>query len=400
MRATPFPLLALLACSLCAASEPVYHPGSTRKVLQLTGDVDAASRQPTLSRSGLAAGVFGTDLGHSFEHKGRLCFLFGDTVGRGGFLDDCLAFSGSTDPEQLRLEFPVMPDGLFVPLRVPGIKHGAMEVPTGGISLDGPMYVSFTSGFVPFPPVIGKSVLAKSDDDGRTWKLLYDLSVAKDNDMKTLRFLVVEMQEVDAAEHEGRLPIASGKVVLIWGSGAYRASDLYLACVPSASIEEKSAWRYYAGLRDGRPRWSERESDCIPLFHDPQIGEFSVAWTLPVERWILLYNSEKPAGVLMRSAAAPWGPWSEPQHIVDPIADHGAGKWMHVPASLGHWDDCSDPGKEQVPGGLYGPYLIGRFTTGDAEKCTIYYTLSTWNPYQVILMRSEIGRPVAGKAGD
>ncbi|MBE7557536.1 DUF4185 domain-containing protein [bacterium] len=398
MRALAFSLALFLTAHL-AADEPVYHPGTTRKVLQLTGDVDAPLRRPTLSRSGLSAGVFGTDLGHSFEHRGRLCFLFGDTVGRGGFLDDCLAFSDSTDPRRLTLDFPVGNDGLFVPLRVPGIRHGAMEVPTGGISLSGRMYVSFTTGFVPVPPIIGKSVLAKSDDDGRTWKLLYDLSVAQNNDMKTLRFLVVDMLEVDAVDYPGRLPVASGKVVLIWGSGEYRKSHLYLAAIPSERIEDKSAMRYYSGFREGAPVWSENERDAIALFADPQVGEFSVDWIAPVERWIVLYNSVKPAGVLMRSATAPWGPWSAPRHIVDPIADGGMARWMHVPDSLGPWDGFSDPGKEAVPGGLYGPYLINRFTRGDAERCTLYYTLSTWNPYQVVLMQSEIGRPLPMRPG-
>ena len=390
MRIVP---LLLLIASLSAFAEPVYHPGTTRKVMQLTGDRDATLRSPTLSQTGKQADVLATDLGHAFEHKGRMCFLFGDTVGRGEFLLDCLAFSDSTDPANLIIEFPTKEDGRFVPLSVPGLKRGAMEVPVGGISLGGRMYVVFTSGFDLFKQSIERSAMARSDDDGRTWTYLYDVSRATNHDMKTMRFLVVDMLEVDAESNPG-LPYESGKVVLIWGSGPYRASNLSLACVPSASFEDRSAFRFYAG----DARWSTEELDAAPLFDDPQVGEFSIDWIGPVQRWVVLYNAQRPPGVLMRTSAAPWGPFSDAERLVDPIADGGFANWMHVPNSLGYWDNFADPGKEDVPGGLYGPYLINRFTKGDAGRCTLYYTLSTWNPYQVVLMSSEIGEPLPPRA--
>ncbi|GAG09776.1 unnamed protein product, partial [marine sediment metagenome] len=55
----------------------VYVSGSTKKVCQLTGDWDRALKRPTLSLTSTRAGVVGTDLGSSFEHSGRLYFLFG-----------------------------------------------------------------------------------------------------------------------------------------------------------------------------------------------------------------------------------------------------------------------------------------------------------------------------------
>ncbi|RME80807.1 MAG: DUF4185 domain-containing protein [Caldilineae bacterium] len=41
-------------------------------------------------------------------------------------------------------------------------------------------------------------------------------------------------------------------------------------------------------------------------------------------------------------------------------------------------------------GGEYGPYVIAPLTTDDDTGNTIYYTLSTWNPYNVMLMSSRI----------
>jgi hypothetical protein len=42
-------------------------------------------------------------------------------------------------------------------------------------------------------------------------------------------------------------------------------------------------------------------------------------------------------------------------------------------------------------GDVYGPYQITRYSTGKAnEVCDLYYTMSTWNPYQSVLMRTRI----------
>jgi hypothetical protein len=65
-----------------SAAEPdelVYVPNSTQRVCQLTGDFDRAAGIPTLSQTHKRFGVIATDLGSSFEHKGKLYFLFGDT---------------------------------------------------------------------------------------------------------------------------------------------------------------------------------------------------------------------------------------------------------------------------------------------------------------------------------
>jgi hypothetical protein len=77
--------------------ELVYVSHSTQRVCQLTGDFDRAAKKPTLSQTGKRFGVAGTDLGSSFEHKGKLFFLFGDTLGRPGYRD-VLAWTESRRP--------------------------------------------------------------------------------------------------------------------------------------------------------------------------------------------------------------------------------------------------------------------------------------------------------------
>jgi len=87
-----------------AGDKLVSVAGSTKRVCQLTGDLDRTSGQPTLSQTGKRFGLFGTDLGSSFEHDGRLFFLFGDTWGRPG-LRDAVAWTRSSTPKSIRLNF-------------------------------------------------------------------------------------------------------------------------------------------------------------------------------------------------------------------------------------------------------------------------------------------------------
>ncbi|MGA2796125.1 MAG: hypothetical protein ABSE63_00970 [Thermoguttaceae bacterium] len=42
-----------------------------------------------------------------------------------------------------------------------------------------------------------------------------------------------------------------------------------------------------------------------------------------------------------------------------------------------------------VHGGAYAPYVIERFTKLEGSELNLYYVLSTWNPYVVVLMKSR-----------
>jgi len=64
---------------------------------------------------------------------------------------------------------------------------------------------------------------------------------------------------------------------------------------------------------------------------------------------------------------------------------------MHISAKFKDKKDAlSDPKREDEWGGEYGPYIMARFTSVLEGGCRIYYTMSTWNPYQVVVMRSDL----------
>jgi hypothetical protein len=346
-----------------------YVPNSTKKVCQLTGDIDRAAGEPTLSQTSKHFGVEATDLGSSFEHKENLYFLFGDTWGRPGDRD-VMAWTKSTDPEKIVLDFHKGKDDKWLPLTVPGIKQGAFEVPSGGISIAGVIYVVCTTDHSE-RKVMGRSVLASSDDDGKTFKKLYELS--RD------RFINVSFWLAD-------------DWLYIYGSGDYRKSSVCLARVKPKEIGDRSKLEYFGGSDPKKePRWSSKEADAVPLFEHDVVGEFSVAYLKPVKRYVMLYNSEKPRGITMRSAEHPVGPWSDGTVVFEPWRDDGYGHFMHISAKFkDKKDELSDPRREDEWGGEYGPYIMARFTDGADERCRIYYTMSTWNPYQVMVMRTDL----------
>jgi hypothetical protein len=160
--------------------------------------------------------------------------------------------------------------------------------------------------------------------------------------------------------------------------------------------------RYYAGQRGDQPVWARSEAAAVPLFCSGCVGELSARWNPFVERWILLFNSDTPNGIVMRSAPKPWGEWSGPVVVFDGGRHGGYGRFMHIawnapdsPHDFVHDDMFREgdgfPWRENVTGGVYGPYQIAPLAKGEERNWTrLYFTMSTWNPYQVMLMTARL----------
>jgi hypothetical protein len=239
--------------------------------------------------------------------------------------------------------------------------------------------------------LMGRTVLARAQDNDLTDLVaLYDVS-RLDQDGKFINVACVV-----AAEGMQGLPFKS-QSLLVWGSGRYRESDVYLACVPLNAIEDPAAWRFLTGWGlDAHPQWHEDQRLAVPLFDQRQVGELSVAWIEPLAVWLLLYNAGTPRGINARVASSPWGPWSDPFVLFDPgWPGLGYGHFMHVKDGA---DTLSDAGRKHEWGGEYGLYLIHRYTRGVASsdaairQAQVYFVLSTWNPYNTVLMTATIQR--------
>jgi hypothetical protein len=362
------------------------------KIAQLVGDYDRERKQPTANLTATRYKLAGTDLGVPFRHKDRIYLLFGDTVGppKG----DAIAYTTDTTPDDgLDLQFIHDASGTYQPVRVPGISQGGFEVPMEGVSIGGRMYIYHTTdsgGALEMnqdgvgASKMGRSVVAVSDDDGQTFTYLYDLS--------TQHFINVSVVEVDSAAWLG-LPQKQGTGLVMFGSGAYRRSNVYLAFQPAAEIGTRASMRYFAGLDgSGQPVWSAEEKEAQALFDQPCVGELSVSYNRFIRQWLMLYNCFLPQwrGINLRTADQPWGPWSDAQLIFHPWDDQGYCHFMHASWRQNKCDEVHDPGRENVWAGEYGPYQFEDFAVGDDSTTTIYFTMSTWNPYTVVLMKAQL----------
>ncbi len=371
----------LMTASIKAQTGKIeYLPGSTKKISQLVGDYDRQQQIQTLNRTESRYGLVSTDLGVPFRHKGRTFLLFGDSWGAAG--GDAIASTDDTNPEDgMNLTFATFRDGTYKPVMVPGVDQGDYEVPMEGVSVGDKMYIYHTTDHSN-TVVMGRSVVAVSDDDGDTFRYLYDFSKR--------HFINVSIVDIDLAEWSG-FPLGTGKGLVIFGSGSYRRSDVRLAYQPAERIETPQSLRYFAGLdRSNVPLWSENEDDAIALFSQPFVGELSVSFNPFLRKWIMLYNCDPPRGINFRYADVPWGPWSEPRVLFDPWKDNGYCHFMHVDWQFSQCDSVHDPGRQNEWGGEYGPYQFTDLATGNDSTTTIYFTLSTWNPYTVVLMKSTL----------
>ena len=415
--------------TMAQSTDPVWVPGSSQKVCQLVGELDHETGQLTVSRTETNYGLSGNDLGSSFEHNGKLWFLFGDTQPTATFNgkpnlnadpprtvsdNDSVGFtSGSNIDPCLKLDFVRDSIGAYqnpVVLNAqgkPAIALGTDEVPIAGIDVGGRMLVVFGTDNNVAAPVIGnlgfstRSVLAVSDDDGNTYHYLYDLSAPSCARCEGARF-------VNVAIANGM----SDGYLYFWGSQGgmgYRHSAVFLARKLAAGIAQAGSMQYFTGLaKSGTPNFSASEADAVALFQDVDganstpancTGELGVEYNQFVQRWVMLYNcldktSANLNGIYMRFAPQPWGPWGAPQTIFNGQRDRGVCHFIHraVTATSPACDQAGDPGRDDIEGGDYGPYFISRFTTGAAAygTSTFYYTVSTWNPYVQVIMKTTI----------
>jgi hypothetical protein len=363
-----------------------YVPGSTVKLEQFIGDEDKERHQPTLSRTFTRYGVRGTDLGYSFEHEGHVYFLFGDTIGVPGPVRHPIGTVDARDPESgVRLDFLTDQHGTLT-IQPSGISTKPFEVPVAGITLNGEMYVA---------------VRTNHSDDWSTDRSVLTKFVppAIFQPLRTIsqlpagRFATMSWHAETGPT--GGLP-PDGPFVFIWGTGTYRKSDAYLAIVPAATFETGQGTRYFAGLDTaGKPSWSEAESDAKPVVQNGTLGDLSVTWCKDLGLWLMTYDSRSPRGIEFSYSRTPWGPWSQPQIVFDAVRDAALGKFIHDP-TVKPDDGLAGPvigvgrkNPDAVRGGAYAPYVVERWTAVQGSELDLYYVLSTWNPYVVVLMKSR-----------
>jgi hypothetical protein len=236
--------------------------------------------------------------------------------------------------------------------------------------------------------------------------------------------------------------------VFVWGRPQFggigaegRDAQLYLLWqpMPQPDANMHFAWQpqYFSGLSaEGQPLFSTNQTEAQPLDldaqtpgHQPQetqdfIGQMTISWVDNLNRWVMLYggdaapmfanaifrddiNKAKPnpqGSLYIRLSDHPWGPWTKPQQLLaagnsDPKAQPN-GQYSQG-GLLAHnncrTDTCAryDPAyrldiRNNNNGVLYAPSIIDPWTTAHETSTDLYWFVSTWNPYQVVLMKTTL----------
>ena len=80
------------------------------------------------------------------------------------------------------------------------------------------------------------------------------------------------------------------------------------------------------------------------------------------------------------------------------MTGHPACRLVMTPEGCGNrrdfWPGRHENGK-LVAGGFYAPYVLNRYTgaavdNGPGRRSTIYWVVSSWNPYEVSVMRTTL----------
>lgn len=286
--------------------------------------------------------VGGTDLGHTFFHKGDLYMVFGDTYGRArdDWRSNTMAKIAAIDSPASGLEFETFvgeTDGRATEL-LSSHKVYWVEptvIPTNGISVGDRMilhYMSVRRWVAPGRWRINHAGMAYSDDDGITWARTGEMWDESSNFAQ-----VAFVRDHDDPDH-----------VYLFGIPSGRHGAVELARVPDTDILDERAYRYWDGTD-----WRVTESRAVEVAPAP-VGELSVAWSAYLDLWLMMYLNERHHAIVVRTAPELTGPWSD-ERLITTGRDHPQ---------------------------LYAPFMIP-FESNEPE---VFFTMSRWDAYNVFLM--------------
>lgn len=112
-----------------------------------------------------------------------------------------------------------------------------------------------------------------------------------------------------------RNALADGDFVYLYGSFSDGRSPRHTAVAraPRGRVHESDAYRYWNG--EG---WSDDPAAAVDVLFDVP-GEMSVSYNHHLRRYLAVYTPPLENAIVLRTAEAPWGPFSEPTRLdLDP----------------------------------------------------------------------------------
>lgn len=215
--------------------------------------------------------------------------------------------------------------------------------------------------------------ISRSDDHGRTWRKT-PAPMFSGHEFTTVIFLDFGRSSANAIPELGT---PDGNYVYAYGlDGNWRDSysdtvedptDLYLARVPKDRVQDRSAWRFYAGAgRKGAPAWTADIAGKRPVLSDDRrvyptlrrsgplnttvISQGSIVYDEPLDRY--LYTSWSEYTFELYEAPKPWGPWK-----LFSRKDFGGYPWFN-----------QAPGCPHPKNGGYGLQIPSKFISADGKR--------------------------------
>jgi hypothetical protein len=354
-------VVATLSAATLAVTVTAAAPGSAQ-----TGPVSQASAVAVITGAksiNATEGryeVKGTDLGIMWtDERGRILAAFGDTFGSGwagvssGFAkpatidwrSNTLARSTDRNPsdgmsfDNFVIDRPGHAKELLPSLKKDGVEM--TKIPTGGINIDGRnflAYMSIRSFTQPGHWITNYNGVAYSDDNGQTWT---DVPSARRENTAALDG---KFQMIAYARGDG--------FVYAFGTPNGRFGDAHLARVPERQLLDNSAYEYWTGKG-----WERGSSEiAVPIVTGP-VGELSVRYDKELSSWEMMYLDESAKAIVLRLAPSPAGPWGTPIQV----------------ATASEYPD-----------------LYGGFMNPDSQGTDLYFTMTQYKSYNVMMMHTKL----------
>lgn len=335
--------------------------GRTTTVQLLTGPT---SPNNTVERFGIT----GTDLGILWENGGaggkdQVHMALGDTMG------DCsvdgdewrsnILFRSSDRvlSDGMSIDDAPMEDGLAKAiLPRSGLPGETTVIPTAGVAVGTTQYLRYMSVAAWGEPgewTTNYSALAKSEDNGDTWAPVTGTARRGTAPMITPGDVGTEFTEHAAGQMSAFVKDDGHVYEYLTPSG--RNGSAILARVPETLIEDMDAYLFW----DGEDWVAEQDAAVVVL--DGKVSELSVTWSPRLNMFVALYT-DADNDVVMRQAPSPEGPWSGRDILLS---------YEHLPT---------------LYGAFAHPWSPALTSNGD----DLYFTLSTWDAYNVFLMKTDV----------
>ena len=218
-------------------------------------------------------------------------------------------------------------------------------IPTAGIGYGGKQFMNFMS-------------IRSWDNDGAWTTNFSALAVSPDNG-ETWGVYPGTLRKPEGGNEKFQMgaflkPGPGDPYIYSFGTPNGRSGSAYVSRVAPALLPDLTKYEYWSS--DANAWVPANPAVATPVIPGP-VGEMSVQYNTYLNQYLTLYCN-RSNDVVMRTAPAPQGPWGPEQVLVSSFT---------------------------MPGGVYAPFLHP-WSTGKE----LYYNLSMWSAYNVMLMHTVL----------